>query len=771
MEGPKRTFHSPRISSFALLAIGLLLTAIATVYVYWDVQREDAARFLDLNDQIVRSVRSRIERYKLSLIQTRGLFISHRGHSVTRREFHDYVSSIDLAQSFPGIQGIGFTPRVNASELLKFEENVRKEGFKNFHVWPTEPRIDYFPIQFLEPFDWRNQRAFGFDMYTEEIRHEAMERAWLTGLPSASKRVTLVQETEQNQQPGFLIYLPIYRNDLPVQTEQERRKALIGFVYSPFRAYDMFHAIFLGQHLPVDFEVFDGEHPSDETLLYDKNDVLNYGNPSIKPRFTHLSRIEVAGRTWTVYTTANSTFVLPTARYAPLLSALAGLMITLLFYRGFRASSRYQRQLQRGYEMEQDARMQTEASLSVLETLNRASRHISAELDLKTLVQSVTDAATKLSKAQFGAFFYNVVDKSGESYTLYSISGVPREAFSKFPMPRNTEVFGPTFSGKSIVRSDDIRKDPRYGKNAPYHGMPEGHLPVVSYLAVPVVSRSGEVLGGLFFGHEKSGVFTEREETIVAGLAAQAAVAIDNARLFQKSQDAISVRDEFLSICSHELKTPLTTLKLQTQMNRKILSKQGELPVEKIKNFLTNIDRQVDRLSRLVDDMLDVSRIAMGKLKIELDTFDLAALVKEVADRLSPQLQTAGCEVRLELGMPVRGHWDLFRIDQVVTNLITNAVKYGGGKPIQIVVEEIAGEARLIVADQGMGIAPEHHSRIFERFERAVEGRTISGLGLGLYITRQIIEAHGGTIRVESEVGKGATFIVSLPMQGKQPEV
>src|SRR6202012_2529093 len=131
--------------------------------------------------------------------------------------------------------------------------------------------------------------------------------------------------------------------------------------------------------------------------------------------------------------------------------------------------------------------------------------------------------------AEFGAFFYNVINPSGESYMLYTLSGAPIEAFSKFPMPRNTEVFAPTFSGASIVRSDDITKDPRYGKNEPRRGMPEGHLPVRSYLAVPVVSRTGEVLGGLFFGHAEVGRFTEDAEELVRGVAGQAAVAIDNA--------------------------------------------------------------------------------------------------------------------------------------------------------------------------------------------------------------------------------------------------
>ena len=181
---------------------------------------------------------------------------------------------------------------------------------------------------------------------------------------------------------------------------------------------------------------------------------------------------------------------------------------------------------------EKALREQTEA----VETVNRVGQMLAGELDLHNLVQAVTDAATELTGAHFGSFFYNVLDERGASFMLYTLSGVPREAFAHFPMPRATDLFGPTFRGEGTIRIDDVKQDPRYGKNSPYYGMPEGHLPVTSYLAVPVVSRSGEVIGGLFFGHEAAGVFTERAARIVEGLAAQAAVAVDNARLFEAAK-------------------------------------------------------------------------------------------------------------------------------------------------------------------------------------------------------------------------------------------
>src|SRR5918998_1326382 len=242
-----------------------------------------------------------------------------------------------------------------------------------------------------------------------------------------------------------------------------------------------------------------------------------------------------------------------------------------------------------------------------LETLNRTAALVAAELQLEKLVQTVTDAGVELTGAEFGAFFYNVLNERGESYTLYTISGVPREAFSKFPMPRKTEIFGPTFKGEGVVRSADIREDPRYGNNPPYNGMPEGHLPVVSYLAVPVVSRSSEVLGGLFFGHPEAGVFGEREEQIVVGLAAQAAVAIDNARLFKsmrESQDRLSLAVESTGFGTWDF-DPLTgTLRWDERCKAMFgLPPEAEVDYETFLEGLHPEDRQ--RTDRVVQRALD----------------------------------------------------------------------------------------------------------------------------------------------------------------------
>lgn len=228
---------------------------------------------------------------------------------------------------------------------------------------------------------------------------------------------------------------------------------------------------------------------------------------------------------------------------------------------------------------------------------------------------------------------------------------------------------------------------------------------------------------------------------------------------------AVRVRDEFLSVASHELKTPLSSIKLQLQMRKKALDAGGESAIwsaSEFRKMVADDEKQFDRLNRLIDDMLDVSRLTAGKFYLKPEPMELRALVQEVVDRFSIQARAGGSTLSLEAGAPVRGQWDWYRLEQVVTNLLTNAMKYGEGRPIQVTVKAEGQKAVLIVKDHGIGIAPSDQSRIFEQFERAVSPNEVSGLGLGLYITKQIVVAHGGSISVKSELGQGSEFRVEI---------
>jgi signal transduction histidine kinase len=231
-------------------------------------------------------------------------------------------------------------------------------------------------------------------------------------------------------------------------------------------------------------------------------------------------------------------------------------------------------------------------------------------------------------------------------------------------------------------------------------------------------------------------------------------------RVEKELLEALKLRDDFLSIAGHELKTPLTALHLQVYSLLCMAQERGDAQQ---KETLGRARRQTARLTALADELLDVARLSAGRLTLQLEECDLSALVHEVLDRSTETVAQARCQLQVDLEPRVMGRWDRFRLEQVMGNLLSNALRYGAGSPVEVGVSTSRNRARLSVRDYGIGIPPEDQARIFDRFERAVSSRNYGGLGLGLWISRQVVEAHGGVIRVESEPGNGATFIVELP--------
>ncbi|MGZ8378473.1 MAG: ATP-binding protein [Gemmatirosa sp.] len=438
-----------------------------------------------------------------------------------------------------------------------------------------------------------------------------------------------------------------------------------------------------------------------------------------------------------------------------------------------------------------EAALRDEASL--IATVQRIGTALASELDLERVVQLVTDEATAMTGAQFGAFFYNVLDpaRGGEAYTLYTLAGVPREHFANFAHPRATPVFGPTFRGEGVVRSDDITRDPRYGQMPPHHGMPAGHLPVRSYLAVPVRSRSGQVLGGLFFGHEQVGVFTDREERLVAGIAGWAAVSMDNARLYTAerharagAESAARAKAEFLATMSHEFRTPLNAILGYAQLlDMGVLGPSS--PAQHA--HLVRLQASARHLLRLVDDVLDVAKVDADRLQVRRDALMTGAAVAAAVTLVQPQATAKG--VRLmdlgagEAGVPFLG--DEHRVRQVLVNLLSNAVKFtptGGQVTLACGMADhpepgarasgLPGEADgarawafIRVDDTGPGIPDGQAGAIFEPF---VQGdgaltREQGGTGLGLAISRRLARLMGGDITVRNRPGEGAVFTIWLP--------
>jgi PAS domain S-box-containing protein len=412
---------------------------------------------------------------------------------------------------------------------------------------------------------------------------------------------------------------------------------------------------------------------------------------------------------------------------------------------------------------------------NVLELLNSTGSALARQRDLRSLLQTVTDAATGISGARCGAFFYNGRDGAGTPFTVTTRAGAACDELARiFPPPP-----GPG-ARDAVMRSNDTAQDPRFDSAGGAHPA----FTMRSYLAVPVVSRSGEMVGRLVFGHPETGIFSERSERIVGGIAAQAAVAIDNTRLYEAAQRAAeerkellesermaraeaertsNMKDEFLATLSHELRTPLSAILGWAQVLRR-----GTRGPDDLQRGLQTIERNARAQAQLIEDLLDMSRITSGKVMLDIQTVAPSVFIDAAIETLRPAAEAKN--IRLEkdydsgTGM-IAG--DPARLQQVIWNLLSNAIKFTPRDGlVQVLVRPNGENVEIAVRDSGAGIAAEFLTHVFERFRQGDSSTTRQhgGLGLGLSIVKHLIEQHGGTVAVASEgEQKGACFTVELP--------
>lgn len=730
----------PRASSsafrrYAIAATVLLLSLGLTLGAWWYVEgavaESQRRQFQSLVQNIEQTIYQQWERYTDALRSTRGFWYASDG--VTRGEWRTYIESLRLREMFPGIQGIGFAERVQPGEVASHEKSVRGEGFPAYQIRPGGERDVYFPIRYLEPFDMRNQRAFGYDMFAEPVRREAMLQAGLSGEVTASGRVTLVQETEVDVQPGLLVYVPVYRKGAPLETAEQRWQALLGFVYSPYRAHNLIRGM-LAEREDVSgaaIAVYDGAAARPEHLLFETRT-----RAEAVPELSETLQMRMAGRLWTMEVKALPKFASRYDRPFSTAVLLGGVALSLLLG-GMMAL-----QASRRSAMEKAA-----------EALRQSEQRFRLKIEQSPLAVQLVDPSGHTT-------YVNPAWQSLWNVTLADVREHNMLTDPQLMQTASREAIRRAFAGESAV-IEPIFYDP----------MRSG-----------VVGRARWVRTVLYATRDAAG--SVREIVVMQEDYTQRKQAEEELRKAKETAEAASrAKDQFLALLSHELRNPLApVLTMVDVLETRPWQKDAEAS-----KALEVIRRNVILEARLIDDLLDLTRITRGKLLLDLEIVDGHTVLQHAVEICHADIEAK--RLRLDVKLEATSHAlyaDPARLQQVYWNLIKNAVKFTpDGGHISIRTANVAeGEAalpalpagapprepqllRVEVEDNGLGIEPDAIGRIFNAFDQAspVITKNYGGLGLGLTISKALVSGHGGAIAARSAGRhRGAMFTIWLPV-------
>lgn len=689
-----------------LAALGLTLTA--AVLAQRAAEAREQATVLRAVEEDMRRLQARMDAYVALLRATRA-FVDTQDERLSRETFAEFVDRLRIQRDYPGIQGVGWTPRVDGQRVARFEADARAQGLEGFTVHPPGPREPMFSILYLEPLDARNRAALGYDMSTEPVRGRAMAEARDHAGPALTGRVTLKQEIDADKQAGFLMYVPVYADGAAPATVPARRAALIGYVYAPFRAVDFFGGLFGSSPASAAVRVYAGGDMSPQSLLYQSAPVPHGGREVRRS-------LAVGNGGFTLLFVARPD-VLPFGErlMAPGI-ALVGGAVSLLLFLLVRAQIQL---LQR--QREQHAR--TAEQKALLDQLIDQSGEGIIMADAQGVVRVFNPAArdqhgvdASAGRPEDWSRDYGLLDLSGQSLAL-----------ADTPLYR-------ALQGQAV---QDARWQVR---------RPDGSLRVLAGTATPLRGADGRVAGAVLITRDE----TERLKAEQEREALLNEISRSNREL-----------DQFAYVASHDLKAPLRGIANLAQWIEEDLG--GNVP-DGVAEQLRLLRGRVGRMESLIDGILLYSRA--GRTAATQEAVDVAVLLRETVELLSPP---AGVEVRIEPPLP-RFTTDRVALQQVFMNLIGNAIKHAAPRPADGQGARVVVRGRdagalwaFSVSDNGPGIAPAYHERIWGLFQTLEARDKVEGTGIGLSIVRKAVEAHGGRAWVESTEGQGATFCFTWP--------
>lgn len=690
------------VLAFTLLGQLLILQQLRA-----NSDRAAEQQFELLVGKVTNAIEQRLIDHEQILFGAAGLFAA--SGEVSRAQWRAYVERQQLADRYPGIQGVGFSKVVRASEREAHEQSIRAEGFADYRIQPEGERPVYMPIVYLEPFNDRNRAAFGYDMYAEPVRHQAMRQAASTGKSRISGKVILRQETHGKVQAGVLIYVPLYHPAMPLETAEQRMDALLGFAYSPYRMDDLMEGILGAADLNLSLRIYSGPTQQAEQLLFASKE--HAPGDAAHSQDVQLS---IYGGTWTLHMESLPAFESGFSANEGLVAILGAGISLLLFF--------------------------------LISSL--AFRQRRAEILAGQMTERIREnkRALQLSEERLSLAL------KGSNDGLWDLN-LAADTF--YASPRTWHMLG--YQPGELQLSTRLWEQVLVAEDLPR---------TRAQLAQTMLSRLDQFTSELRFRHKDGRTVPVLVRGYIQRDAQGQPLRISGTSMDLTEHKRIEqMKNDFVSTVSHELRTPLTSISGALGLiNGGAL---GEVPPA-MQQMLEIAYRNSQRLAHLINDLLDMEKIAAGKMSFDMHEHSLRQLLEEALASNQAFAAQLGVNCMLREAVDVQVWVDASRLQQVLGNFLSNAIKYtpeGGEVSLHCSVPD-ATHVRISVTDQGPGIAAEFRARVFEKFAQAdaSDSRQKGGTGLGLAITKEFIERMGGKVGFDTAEGQGTTFWCELPI-------
>lgn len=707
-----------------ILMIGLILTVFVSYLIYVDEEKRTEKEFSLVCYEIKTKIETRLHA-QAQLLRS-GAAYFNASDTVTRINWSEFVKQSKIEINLPGIQGLGFSIIIPKSQLEQHIQRIRNEGFPQYTVNPTNDRSEYTSIIYLEPFDYRNQRAFGYDMFSQSVRREAMEQSRDFDIAALTGKVLLVQETDEDLQAGTLMYVPVYKNNEQVGNIQQRRDAIIGWVYSPYRMNDLMDGM-LGSwgsdsNKIINLIVYDGDSINDNAMLFDSNKENNKTENSFS---TNIVSLDFHGRKWTLYFTESNEQIKYSSKIAivPFAGVVISFLISFLLF---------------ALQNTKKAKLMAEGLTVNLSAKNKElqkskEKAEESENKFRTVFKQHNSVQLLIDPANGNIVDVNQAACDFYGYSYQELTSIKIEDINQY--------------SKKLIKSEmQVAIDNERNYFEFKHKLSNGTVRNVEVYSNPIQIDDKKHLISII--HDITARKIAEKELIKAK---------------EHAEESDRLKSAFLSNMSHEIRTPMNGI-----LGFSSLLKQPGLKGEEQQKYIQIIEKAGARMLNIINDIVSISTIESGLMKVDLQESNINEQIEYIYTFFKPEVEAKGMELSFKNTLPSKEaiiKTDREKVFAILTNLVKNAIKYTNKGSIEFGYNKKEDYIEFFVKDTGIGIPKDRQEAIFERFIQAdLEDKMArQGAGLGLAISKAYVEMLSGKIWVESQKGKGSIFYFTIP--------